>query len=473
MVASPPRWSRPQHQRALFRETFGLKDPRKYLWGYFKEVDAQGRAKSGGRAAGAGNSGCRVRRLLTRAIKTLCLLCAATTLTARQASAAGLTYVYDDLGRLSQVVDAQGNAASYTYDAVGNILSIDRGAPCPLEGPTITNVTGATTCYAGASCTVTIQGNGLLGASVSSGNPQATLSNCHAQCTQITCLLTTAFGFAPGTVGVTATTAFGSAQGAAPLAPAPTLQAGGAAGIWHFAASAGQVISLSMTRIANQPDGSSTLDPSLELQDSRGFVVAVDDDSGSNVPPGPGKNAVISNVTLPATDTYVVVARGAGGTYGSYVLNISPATIALVPGAIVSPPEGRPISYTGTIAAAGTRDTLTFAANVGDRATIAVNRVANNPDHSGTLDPGVELHDSRGFLIASDSDTGTNDPPGPGRNALIADVLLPATDTYQVVVYGEGGSIGPYQVNITLRGSTASASGVSAAATGSDTGGTP
>lgn len=46
-------------------------------------------------------------------------------------------YIYDDLGRLSQVIDGQGNVATYTYDAVGNLLSISRntggvGAPTPL-----------------------------------------------------------------------------------------------------------------------------------------------------------------------------------------------------------------------------------------------------------------------------------------------------------------------------------------------------
>ena len=35
-------------------------------------------------------------------------------------------YVFDDLGQLSQVIDGQGNVATYTYDAVGNLLSIPR-----------------------------------------------------------------------------------------------------------------------------------------------------------------------------------------------------------------------------------------------------------------------------------------------------------------------------------------------------------
>src|SRR5438067_7706834 len=35
-------------------------------------------------------------------------------------------YFYDELGRLVGVVDGQGNAAVYNYDAVGNLLSFQR-----------------------------------------------------------------------------------------------------------------------------------------------------------------------------------------------------------------------------------------------------------------------------------------------------------------------------------------------------------
>jgi YD repeat-containing protein len=35
-------------------------------------------------------------------------------------------YFYDELGRLVGVVDGQGNVAVYNYDAVGNLLSIER-----------------------------------------------------------------------------------------------------------------------------------------------------------------------------------------------------------------------------------------------------------------------------------------------------------------------------------------------------------
>ena len=39
----------------------------------------------------------------------------------------GVTYVYDDLGRVAGVIDPSGNAAIYSYDAVGNVLTRLRG----------------------------------------------------------------------------------------------------------------------------------------------------------------------------------------------------------------------------------------------------------------------------------------------------------------------------------------------------------
>src|SRR5881398_2364367 len=40
-------------------------------------------------------------------------------------------YVYDALGRLTQVIDPSGNTATYNYDAVGNLLSITRSTTSP------------------------------------------------------------------------------------------------------------------------------------------------------------------------------------------------------------------------------------------------------------------------------------------------------------------------------------------------------
>lgn len=44
-------------------------------------------------------------------------------------------YVYDELNRLVGVVDQEGNVATYTYDAVGNLLHIERIEAGQLPGP--------------------------------------------------------------------------------------------------------------------------------------------------------------------------------------------------------------------------------------------------------------------------------------------------------------------------------------------------
>jgi YD repeat-containing protein len=75
----------------------------------------------------------------------LLLLCTA----ALAQQSPGIQYVYDDLGRLSKVIDPAGNVAEYVYDAVGNILEIKRSTITglallnftPSRGPVGTRVT--------------------------------------------------------------------------------------------------------------------------------------------------------------------------------------------------------------------------------------------------------------------------------------------------------------------------------------------
>jgi large repetitive protein len=63
-------------------------------------------------------------------------------------------YVYDGLGRLTQVIDPNGNAATYNYDAVGNLLSITRSTTSP-SGLAIFSFSPT---QGGVGQTVTIQG---------------------------------------------------------------------------------------------------------------------------------------------------------------------------------------------------------------------------------------------------------------------------------------------------------------------------
>lgn len=63
-------------------------------------------------------------------------------------------YVYDALGRLTQVIDPSGNVATYNYDAVGNVLSITRSTTSPSG----LAVFGFSPAQGSVGQTVTIQG---------------------------------------------------------------------------------------------------------------------------------------------------------------------------------------------------------------------------------------------------------------------------------------------------------------------------
>jgi YD repeat-containing protein len=67
----------------------------------------------------------------------------------------GIQYVYDDLGRLSKVIDPAGNVAEYVYDAVGNILEIKRST---ITGLALLNFTPS---RGPVGTLVTIQGRGF------------------------------------------------------------------------------------------------------------------------------------------------------------------------------------------------------------------------------------------------------------------------------------------------------------------------
>jgi len=75
------------------------------------------------------------RRGLGTARRLTAGLVVAAILLAAGSARADVFYVYDDLSRLIAVVDQQGNAATYTYDAVGNLLQIERFDAAQQPGP--------------------------------------------------------------------------------------------------------------------------------------------------------------------------------------------------------------------------------------------------------------------------------------------------------------------------------------------------
>ncbi len=75
-----------------------------------------------------------VLRIPIGAVRLLVFVIVLASVSSAAAQQAQIFYVYDDLNRLSAVVDQQGNVAVYTYDAVGNILKIERFDAASIPG---------------------------------------------------------------------------------------------------------------------------------------------------------------------------------------------------------------------------------------------------------------------------------------------------------------------------------------------------
>ncbi len=98
---------------------------------------------------------------------------------------------------------------------------------------------------------------------------------------------------------------------------------------WKFYGHSGDIISISMDRVAtNPPDNNyGTLDPFIYLfQGSEDFdnltYLTGDDDGGSDSPDGPFRNSLISNYMLSEDDNYTIFAQGICPNLGPYKLTV-------------------------------------------------------------------------------------------------------------------------------------------------------
>src|SRR6266496_697342 len=108
----------------------------------------------------------RVRVLFLASLVMVCWLACSPTSTHAQ----GISYLYDDLGRLIAVVSPGTGTAVYAYDAVGNLLSITRSAATavlivdftPKQGTVGTTVTITGVGFSATPAQNTVRFNGTL-----------------------------------------------------------------------------------------------------------------------------------------------------------------------------------------------------------------------------------------------------------------------------------------------------------------------
>lgn len=170
---------------------------------------------------------------------------------------------------------------------------------------------------------------------------------------------------------------------------------------WGFVGEAGQIVNISLNSI--------DFDPFLEIRNSQNVILAENDDSQGS------SNSAINFFTLPANDSYTLIARSAApDAGGDYDISLKPVKVT---------PGGGPLSGDQSrqaLMAPGQSDTWSFEAEAGDFVTISL--------ESDQLDTYLELYGPDQTLLIEDDDSGG------GLNAALLDFALPADGTYQLVV---------------------------------------
>jgi YD repeat-containing protein len=243
----------------------------------------------------------------------------------RFAQAQGVSYLYDDLGRLIAVVSPGVGIAVYAYDAVGNLLSITRYAATavvivdftPKQGPVGTTVTIAGIGFSATPAQNTVRFNGTL----------ATVSA--ATTTQLT--VTVPAGATTGTLSVTAPG--GSSTSATPFTVAGT-------------------------------NGTPTISGFAPAIGTPGTAVTV---NGTNFEPRPTDNRLLFNLMqapiTTATTTVLSPTVPSGGTSGRLTVSTPNGQAQSTADFFIPPPlyTTAQVVFTGRLLVAGATLTPSFA----------------------------------------------------------------------------------------------------------------
>ncbi len=180
---------------------------------------------------------------------------------------------------------------------------------------------------------------------------------------------------------------------------------------WTFAGEVDQIVNISMN--------SREFDTFLELRGSAGNILTENDDTSDS------SNSAIELFSLPADDTYTVVARGLSDTDGgTYDLTIKPIKVAPGGGLLLVDTPSQALLVPGQ------NDSWVFEANKGDFVTITA--------QSELLDTYFEMYAPDGdTLLTEDDDSGGS------INAALLNYPIPQDGEYKLVVRsarpGEGG----------------------------------
>jgi hypothetical protein len=183
---------------------------------------------------------------------------------------------------------------------------------------------------------------------------------------------------------------------------------------YTFEGEQGQFVTIIMTKTDD-------MDPFLRLEDSRGTVLAQDDDSAGSL------NSRIGPFLLPSNGTYTIVATSLGGE------DVGEFTLTLTSPVVRRTEYGQRI--TGELTTEESQVEYVFRADAGTAVSIDL----TSPDFDATLT--LLSGGTRSQLIY-------NDDGGINTNSRIGPYVLPDDGDYQIVVSGLGVPEGEYALTL-------------------------
>jgi YD repeat-containing protein len=310
-----------------------------------------------------------------------------------------ITYTYDALGRLTEVVDTTGEKAIYNYDAVGNLLSIVR------QGPSV-SILSFSPASGSVGTAVTISGTGFSSVAsqdaVAFNGTAATVTS--ASITQV--VATVPSGATTGTISITAPSGSATSSGSFTVTAAP----------------------------AAPTIGSFT--PSLAAPSTPVTI------SGTNFDPNPSQDTVKFNgavaSVLAATATTIQTAVPAAATSGRITVQTLGGQATTGTDFFVAPPpySASNVGATGRLTI-GASTTLTLGTG---KIGVVVFDASQGQAIRLLTDT---LIGSTTITIYNPDDTVLLGPSSVGSNGQYLDTpTLPATGTYTVQVVPQPGSSG-------------------------------
>jgi len=295
----------------------------------------------------------------------IALVALALSLTGPADAVADITYVYDELDRLVRVIRADGEAATYSYDAVGNLLSITRSSGVPL-GASISS--SPPPLGRGNTQTLMLAGSNLFGATAT-GSTGVTVTTVQGQLDSVAVTVTIAGNAPLGSGSVTVQTPYGAV-----VVPV-TIQDG--------------IVVTSMFPTKAVPGMAVTL-------------------TGSNFDPTPANNTVRVNGTavsvLAASATSLKFRVPAGATSGTVdVSTASAAGVVATPLTVRSFPANRSQVPTDDLLAYWTFE-LDGRDDAGALDLTLQGGLSNTAD--GSIGAGLEFPNNASRLAARDADSG-------------------------------------------------------------------